>query len=212
AAKWLHKPENMESFGMKFGAEAVIRVRQWTLKISGVPVSFVPSERAYRELERENGWKERDIIVAHWIKPPLRRKPNQRTAYLLVKVTSDEVANDAMMNGLLYRGMKLLPDRQRKEVRRCLKCQKFEPAHLAKDCTNKPACGTCGAEDHTTQDCSVPPGFGRFCVNCDEYGHASWERVCPAFIHMNRKIQAKDPFEKYRFFPRADDPRSWELL
>ena len=113
---------------------------------------------------------------------------------------------------MLYMGRRIKPDRRKREVRRCLKCQHFEPAHLAAACKGEDTCGTCSSKEHKTQACYVPEGPERFCVNCNEHGHASWERECPMFIRLNRCLQSRDPLEKYKYFPIPGDPSTWELL
>ncbi|KAH9840932.1 uncharacterized protein C8Q71DRAFT_688255, partial [Rhodofomes roseus] len=207
--KWLMEQANMDAFVRSFGAEAQIRVRPWKLTFPNVPVMFTPCEKEYRALERENGWTDRAVMVAHWIKPLDKRKPNQRTAFLLIQFRTDEAANAAIRDGMLYMGRRIKPDRRKREVRRCLKCQHFEPAHLAAACKGEDTCGTCGSKEHKTQACYVPEGPERFCVNCNEHGHASWERECPTFIRLNRRLQSRDPLEKYKYFPIPGDPSTW---
>ncbi|KAI0725907.1 hypothetical protein C8Q72DRAFT_784700, partial [Fomitopsis betulina] len=121
-------------------------------------------------------------------------------------------ANAAIRDGMLYMGRRIKPDRRKREVRRCLKCQHFEPAHLAAACKGEDTCGTCSSKEHKTQACYVPEGPERFCVNCNEHGHASWEHECPTFIRLNRRLQSRDPLKKYKYFPIQETPRrgsSW---
>ena len=210
AAKWLLRDANMRAFKAKFGPEIEFRARQYTVVFQGVPVGYQPCERSHRELEKENGWKERDLLVTHWIKPVDKRKPNQQTAYLLAKFSNPERANAVILNGLTVWGRKINAWRNLKEARRCNKCHQF--GHLAANCTNPQRCGTCGAEDHATTECTEPEGIAWYCVNCKEYGHASWERACPAFIEASRKLQQASTLEQFRFFPIANDPTTWELL
>lgn len=67
--KWLMEQANMDAFVCLFGAEAQIWVRPWKLTFPNVPVVFMPCKKEYRALERENGWTDCTVMVAHWIKP-----------------------------------------------------------------------------------------------------------------------------------------------
>ena len=106
-------------------------------------------------------------------------------------------------------GRHLPVEKLRKEARRCLRCQKLEPGHLARDCDwDIDICGTCG-QDHATRDCNT----GKLhCINCNSDVHASWSRTCPAFVEATRKIQNADRLEQYRFFPLLDDLTTWDHM
>ncbi|KAH9913257.1 uncharacterized protein B0H18DRAFT_841817, partial [Fomitopsis serialis] len=207
---WLRMEKHLAAFTGKFGLEATVRARHYAVVWQNLSTAFVPSEQAYRLLEKENGWDERDLMVVHWIKPIDKRKLNQQTAYAIAKFSSAKRANDVIVNGLMFFGQRLNAWRLVKEARRCMKCQRLEPGHMASDCTETAKCGTCASPEHTTQKCKVPPGRKRWCVNCEVAGHASWERHCPSFMEANHKIQRANTLEQYRFFPIADDPTSWE--
>lgn len=113
------------------------------------------------------------------------------------------------MGGISVQGRRLPVEKLRKEARRCLRCQKLEPRHMARDCELiADVCGTC-AGLHSTHECTEPR---RQCVNCGTTNHASWDRKCPAFIEATRKVQKANSLEQYRFFPMTDDPSTWEHL
>ncbi|TFY52505.1 hypothetical protein EVJ58_g9981 [Rhodofomes roseus] len=209
-AKWLLKADNMAAFGKSFGYEAVVRERGYLVFFRNVPVFFLPSEQAYRTLERENGWETRSIMTCHWMKPLEKRRRGQMTGHMLVKFRTLKAANDAIEYGASVMGRKIHTEKQPKEARRCLKCQKFEPSHLAAQCKGDETCGSCTSTEHRTQECTASVMEWK-CVNCDELGHASWDRTCPSFIRANRKLQQSDPTSKYRFYPDLEDPRTWEL-
>ncbi|EPT03340.1 hypothetical protein FOMPIDRAFT_1116267, partial [Fomitopsis schrenkii] len=143
AARWLKIDANMRAFQRKFGLEVVVKARHYPVVLRNLPVSFDPSEAVSRQIEQENGWAARDIATIQWIKPPKRRREGQQTAFALVKFNSTKAANTAIMHGLIFCGQRIHAWRQAKEARRCLKCQKLEPGHMAADCTDVETCGTC---------------------------------------------------------------------
>lgn len=113
------------------------------------------------------------------------------------------------MGGISVQGRRLPVEKLRKEACRCLRCQKLEPRHMARDCELiADVCGTC-AGLHSTHECTEPR---RQCVNCGTTNHASWDHKCPAFIEATRKVQKANSLEQYRFFPMTDDPSTWEHL
>ncbi|KZT66287.1 hypothetical protein DAEQUDRAFT_636968, partial [Daedalea quercina L-15889] len=200
-AAWLQMPENTKRFTSRFGLESVIRARYYTCLFRNVPTYFHPdSDRDLRTLEHDNEWNEHEIVAAHWIKPVNKRRPGQQRAHLIVKFSSPQRANSAIMRGVSLLGAHVMVERLAKEARRCLKCQRLEPGHLAQNCDLIiDVCGTC-AQDHKTSDCTQPMQKHR-CVNCNENGHPSWSRTCPAFVEATRKIQGANKLEQYRFFP-----------
>ncbi|EPS99060.1 hypothetical protein FOMPIDRAFT_1082659, partial [Fomitopsis schrenkii] len=207
-AAWLQKPENMKPFTDRFGHDASIRAKHYACLVRNTPVYFRPDhEPSLRDLERENDWNRGDIIAAHWIKPVDKRRHGQQRAHLILKLGSPQRANAIIMRGLSVMGQRLPVEKLRKEARRCLRCQRIEPGHLARDCNSKhDICGTCGGE-HTTHGCTSEH---RYCVNCASDGHTSWNRACPAFMDATRKIQRANTLEQYRFFPMMDDPSTWD--
>ncbi|TFY52367.1 hypothetical protein EVJ58_g10059 [Rhodofomes roseus] len=209
-ASWLQRRENMKPFTDKFGLESAIRARHYPCLLRGVPTYFDPgNEDRLRELEEENGWDRYDLTAAHWIKPENKRRPGQTSAYLIAKFSSPQRANDVILHGVSLLGRRVQAKRLVKEARRCLKCQRLEPGHLAKDCDMiVDVCGTCG-QDHKTNECTTAD-WQHHCVNCKEGGHAAWSRMCPAFIEATRKVQGADKLAQYRFFPLMDDPTTWD--
>ena len=210
AAAWLQRPENMKPFTNRFGHNASIAAKNYACLLRNAPVYLRPDNpRDLRELEEVNGWSPNELTAMHWIKPVDKRRQGQQHAHLILKFTTPQRANDAIMNGMAVHGRHLPVEKLRKEARRCLRCQKLEPGHLARDCDwDIDICGTCG-QDHATRDCNS----GKLhCINCNSDAHASWSRTCPAFVAATRKIQNADRLERYRFFPLLDDPTTWDHI
>lgn len=209
-ASWLQKPENMRFFTDKFGPDAVIRAKYYACLVRNAPTYLRPeNEQTLRELERENDWVKGEVIAAHWIKPVAKRRQGQERAHLILKLSTPQRANATIMHGLSVMSHRLPVEKLRKEAHRCLRCQKLEPGHMARDCDMiEDVCGTCGGL-HSTQTCVEDT---RQCVNCKTTDHSSWDRKCPAFVEATRKIQKANTLEQYRFFPLADDPQTWDHL
>ena len=210
AATWLQQPENMRPFTTKFGHNASITAKNYACLLRNTPVYLRPDNpRDLRDLESVNGWNVNELVAAHWIKPIDKRRQGQQHAHLIIKFSTPQRANEAIMQGIAVHGRHLPVEKLRKEARRCLRCQRLEPGHLARDCDwDIDICGTCG-QDHPTRECNT----GRLrCMNCKSEGHASWSRTCPAFIEATRKIQNANKLERYRFFPLIDDPSTWDHI
>ena len=209
-ATWLQQPDNMRHFTDKFGHDAVIRAKYFACLARNTPVSInLDREQTLRDLETWNGWTKGEVVAAHWIKPIAKRRIGQERAHMILKLSTPQRANSTIMNGISILGQRLPVEKLRKEARRCLRCQKLEPGHLARDCEMiEDVCGTC-AGLHSTQSCTEPT---RRCVNCADGHHASWDRKCPAFLEATHKVQQTNTLEQYRFFPLAEDPDTWEHL
>ena len=210
AALWLQRPENMQPFTTKFGHDASITAKNYACLLRNAPVYLHPDDpRDLRDLEAVNGWNPNELVAAHWIKPIDKRRQGQQHAHLIIKLSTPQRANEAIMQGIAVHGRHLPVEKLRKEARRCLRCQRLEPSHLARDCDwDIDICGTCG-QDHPTRECNT----GKLrCMNCNSEAHASWSRTCPAFVEATRKIQNANKLERYRFFPLIDDPSTWDHI
>ena len=45
-----------------------------------------------------------------------------------------------------------------------------------------------------------------WCVSCNSSGHASWDRLCPAFLVASSCMEDSDPEHFYKYFP---DQEAW---
>ncbi|KAI0671293.1 hypothetical protein C8Q78DRAFT_933533, partial [Trametes maxima] len=215
AADWLKQPDVMKAFLRCFnGGQSRLKPSAYYVIAEFTPIAFQPTDSvALRKVEHNSGLSDYDILYGRWIKPENRRSSSQRVAHVILHMRNPESANHAIRHSLNIEGKTVSVRKLLQEPRRCLRCQKYSPAHLAASCSAKDeTCGTC-AGPHRTADCTVADTayMQRFCVNCNEKGHASWDRDCPAFAEALDKLSARSPDNWYRFFPTAD-PRTWEML
>ena len=92
-----------------------------------------------------------------------------------------------------------------------MKCQSFEGSHFARDCKRTDdTCGTCTG-NHRTKDCESTSLDQHWCANCQEVGHAAWDRECPVYLEKARQYQSHIADARYRFYPEREDPTTWEL-
>ena len=163
-------------------------------------------------MERSNGLKPGEVLSARWIKPAHRRTEGQIVGHAILGFTQLTGANAVIRGGLIIVGKRVWARKLLQEPRRCLKCQKMGTSHIATECKqDKETCGSCG-NDHHTAECTITDPFQYSCVNCNEKGHAAWDRQCPSFIKSNAAFNARHPENGYRYFPTAMDPTSWEQL
>jgi len=211
-ADWLRSPEGSKAFTAKFRSDVMLAVKPFPTLVELVPIRLdIDNPSTLREVERKNSLPAGSIKSARWIKPIERRSPLQKRAHMTVDFLKPNSANLAIKNGLVILGprcsvRKLLP-----EPIRCMKCQSFEGSHFARNCTSlKDMCGTC-AGNHRTKECEISSPEQRFCANCQETGHAAWDRDCPIYLSKARKYQSHIADARYRFYPERDDPTTWAL-
>jgi len=176
--EWLRSPEGSKIFISKFGSDVSLAAKPFPILVEFVPIHFNTDElSALREVERKKSLPIGSIKSARWIKPIKCRNPKQRRAHMSMELFRPCDVNRIIRDGLVVLGprcptRKLLP-----EPIRCMKCQSFEGSHFARDCTKLiDTCGTC-AGNHRSKDCEVSSSDQRFCANCQEPGHAAWDRV-----------------------------------
>jgi hypothetical protein len=90
-----------------------------------------------------------------------------------------------------------------------MKCQAYMGNHFAAQCRQiHDTCAQCG-QMHRTVDCNAGPNV-KYCANCKTHGHAASDRKCPIFIRECERLLNAHPENRYRFFPMANDPTTWE--
>ena len=107
-ATWLQKQENMKPFTDSFGPDATIRAKYYPCLLRNAPTYLQPDDpNTLRDLEAENDWKRDDLVVAHWIKPIDKRRPGQQRAHMIIKFSTPQRANDAILHGMAVCGARL---------------------------------------------------------------------------------------------------------
>ncbi|KJA23254.1 hypothetical protein HYPSUDRAFT_137981, partial [Hypholoma sublateritium FD-334 SS-4] len=213
-SRWLSQPAVRPKFIAHFeGASSAISSLLHCV-VEYVPVSFNPNDLAsVEEVETTNNLGGKTIQFAKWFKQPERRLPTQRTAFLLVGFLTREAANLAIANSLVFEGRVCLVRKLLTEPRRCLRCQKWDPGHLASACkAPTDVCARC-AGPHRTSACTASDLETR-CSNCPAQDdnallcHGAGDCICPIFQEKVETMRRRAPGAHYRFFP-TNDPASW---
>ena len=206
AADWVKN-----EFAKNLGAMSIIKDRAATVLVEYVPIAHAPDALAEcRKIESESGIQDHALISTRWIKSPEQRVPGQRFAHVIAKFKDINSANYAIRDGLIIAGKRIWARKLNKEPRRCLKCQKINVKHFAAECNGTETCATCRGE-HRVAQCTERNSGKVYCVNCKSNDHPSWNRLCPSFIALSKKMERQNLESSYRFFP-TDEPWTWEQL
>lgn len=212
AARWLRKDDVKRSFLQGYDSQAIIKNRIYLVVAEFVPCSLGDPMDARAVIEGGGKLRTGEVVHAKWIKNPIRRKPGQQSAHLIVGCGTREGANLIIKDGLVIEGKKVSVRKLDQEPRRCLKCQFFGKGHVAADCKSvHETCGTC-AGMHRSSECTIDDPAQFICVNCRDqkkpHDHASWDRECPSFVDHRAAFSARHPEQRYKFFP-SEDPATW---
>jgi hypothetical protein len=171
-----------------------------------VPLTLNPDSQAnIEEIQETNDIPSDAIIGAKWAKAPERRSPSQSCGHLIISFSDPDIANRAILNGIVICNKRVTVQKCKREPLRCLKCHGWN--HVAAGCSKQTdICGTCGSGDHRTVNCTN--NGTKKCVPCNADGHASWDRNCPTFLQKCAEQNAHNPENSMPFFPSAE-PWSW---
>lgn len=216
SVRWLMQPAVRPKFIAHLEGASSVSSHTLHCVVEYVPVSFDPdSEASLAAIEEDSVLDAKTIQFARWLKKPDRRAPFQKTAFMLFGFLTREAANEAIERGLSICGRNCPVRRLMPEPRRCLKCQKWDPGHLAAKCpATQDVCARC-AKGHRTASCQVVAEADLECHNCISAGresartHGAGDRLCPAFVECQAALLRRVPGARYRFFP-TDHPRTWE--
>ena len=209
AASWVK--ENRNEFAKNLGAMSIIKDQAATVLVEYIPIAHLPDALAECwKIESESGIHNHALISTRWIKSPEQRMPGQHFAHVIAKFKDINSANYAIRDGLIIAGKCVWARKLNKEPRRCLKCQKINVKHFVAECNGMETCATCGGE-HRVVQCTERNSGKVYCVNCKSNDHPSWNRLCPSFIALSKKMECQNPESSYRYFP-TDEPWTWEQL
>ena len=202
--KWSKTPSIRSALTRKVASNIRIKDRLFSLVLSFVPICInFENADTLRNIEMVNELPENSIVKLRWIKDPARRSPTQRIAHAFISLSSPQVANQIIREGLCVNHEKLRAHKDRKEPLRCMKCQRW--GHFAKDCKHQTdVCGSCTGP-HRESKCNSYATF--YCVSCQSDHHGSASKECPEFIRRCEELNAKHPDNALPYFP-TDDPDS----
>jgi hypothetical protein len=148
--------------------------------------------------------------MTRYLKDTARRNPGQQTAFIAMTFRTPEAANRIIREGIIIEGKHVYGRKNIQEPRRCMKCQGYAAGHFAAECKQvHDTCARCGGM-HRTTSCDKP-NKPPYCANCRTAGHAASDRTCPAFHRETARILGRNPENRYRYFPVANDLSTWEL-
>ena len=124
AVNWIREPLNETEFSTDFSAELQIRERSFNLIAPRIPITFDPSdEKHLRKIEESNCLDKHAIRRAKWIKPAERRRTGQANTYAIITLSSVDIADTIIRDGLYICSTKIRPTKQKREPIQCLKCR-----------------------------------------------------------------------------------------
>ena len=202
--KWTRNPSTRSVLTSKLASNIRIKDRLFSLVLSFVPICVnIENADTLRNIEHINDLPDNSIAKIRWIKDPARRKPTQRVAHAFISLSSPQVANQIIRDGICINHEKLRTHKDKKEPLRCLKCQRW--GHFSKECRHQTdVCGSC-AGPHRELNCNSYATF--HCVNCQSNHHGSASKECPEFIRRCEELDARHPDNALPYFP-TDEPES----
>ncbi|KIK40535.1 hypothetical protein CY34DRAFT_87162 [Suillus luteus UH-Slu-Lm8-n1] len=177
-ASWLNNQPGKTALENYLDINDLFRYRSYPIVLEYLPIKLqIENEDFLHQLEQENQLPPLSLASIRWIKPTAKHSPQQTKAFALVHVSDIHVANDILHNGLCMANEHISVHKDKKELMRCAKCQKYN--HIAKNCSSAvDICGMCGENHHTSSWNSY---CTTRCINCRSQQHTSWSRSCLEF-------------------------------
>ena len=201
SAKWFANKVNRTEFCTRLGKSISFKPRLYNVLAQNAPLTIDPEdEKHIEEVNEINDLEDNAVLAMRWAKPINRRSPHQRSAHMVLSVSSPEAANRLIANGIILCRKKCYVEKIKKEPTRCLKCQGWN--HIARDCKEPDdTCSNC-AKTHRTTACPHP--HTRWCVSCKTDEHVSWSRDCLTFTKKVAEFNERNPENQLPFFPTTD--------
>jgi len=125
AVNWIREVGNEETFADAFSKGVHIREREYILVAPRIPLTFEPDNQTHlREVEEANSLLSRSIRKARWIKPAGRRRTGQTHAHAILTITSVNIANKLIKDGVGICGSMIRPMKEKQEPIQCMKCRR----------------------------------------------------------------------------------------
>jgi hypothetical protein len=109
----------------------------------------------------------------------------------MIGFTEPEQANQAIREGLVIEGKKVMVRKHKTDPKRCMKCQAIGVNHQATACKSiHDVCARC-AGMHRTDECTIKETHKFKCANCKEMRHGATDRDCRIFREKTRTLHEK---------------------
>lgn len=200
-----------EDFCKAFSPSAKIKDRNYTVRLSFVPVTHeVDSEGERRWIEENSGVEEGHLAGTAWVKPVQKRREGQQVATLVARFSTPQAANKAIKQGLVIQGKRLNGHKVINGPMRCYHCQRY--GHAATNCPNRneqARCPTCAAT-HEGNQCPAKRKDEYKCGSCKAEGHTAWDQDCPVYRREMEKLIRNNGEIQYKYY-RTEEEWTMEI-
>ena len=130
AEEWLKPEARHNKFAAATGGKLNIKDRLFNIVVQFISISTaLEDDDTLRYIEEDSKIPRNSITLARWIKPISKQSPFQRFAHTIFSISSPVIANHIIKQGLTINRENLRAYKDKKELLRCLKCQKW--GHVA---------------------------------------------------------------------------------
>ncbi|KAI0310898.1 hypothetical protein OF83DRAFT_1022313, partial [Amylostereum chailletii] len=130
------------------------------------------------EIEWQNNLEHKAVLHVEWVKDPERRREGQKVAVIRIIMRSPEAVERLRDRHFILNGTKFPTTATTDDIRGCFNCQGLD-GHYASACKRTVVCAQCGTTGHSHRECTITDPSRFACVNCNQSGHAAWDRACP---------------------------------
>lgn len=212
-AEWIRSEKGRKEFEAGFGASAAVKERTYCVVVGFVPVELKDTlEEAIPSIEKENSMERGTIARARWMRSPQHWRRDQNTAHAVLMLHHRTDANSILRDGIIIMGSRMRARKLEEDPKRCFKCQRVNPGHIAAQCPS-PAqvCPNC-AKEHTGIQCKATRGEFS-CASCKAMGlkhaHAAWDKACPTMVDERVALRKKILENQYKYWPVEGKEWTW---